>query len=155
MATPDRILPLCDLLLGAAHADDRFDDRERETVRELLGDLSPGGLTPEIEARLAAFDPKRFDLKATAREFAGDSIDDRRRLMFLVAAIHESDEELDLAEDDFLRELATALAMPADALAGLTVDVEVEEQRENLQRVRKGPPPPPRKASESVDVDLD
>jgi hypothetical protein len=155
MAESDRILPLCDLLLGAAHADDRFDDRERDTVRELLADLSPGGMTAEVEARIAAFDPKKFDLKATAREFEADSIDDRRRLMFLVAAIHESDEEIDLAEDDFLRELATALKMPADALAGLTVEVEVEEQRENLQRVRKTSIPPPLPRSQSVDVDLD
>ncbi len=143
MALPDRLLPLCDLLLGAAHADRRFVAREREAVRRTLTDLTGAAPGPELERRIAAFEPARFELAATAAEFRGDPEDDRRRLLLLVAAIHEADDELDLAEDEYLRALAGALALPASALDGLTLDVQVEELREGLAKVRKGPPPPP------------
>jgi uncharacterized tellurite resistance protein B-like protein len=155
MALPDRILPLCDLLLGAAHADKQFKDREREEVRDMLADLTGAKLTPELEARIAKFDPSRFDLAATAAEFRGDPADDRRRLLFLVAAVHDADDEIDLAEDEYLRALAGALDLPGSALEGLALDVEVEEMREDFAKVRKGPPPPPGKRPGSVDVDLD
>ena len=156
MALPDRILPLCDLLLGAAHADRQFKDRERDEVREMLADLVGGTLTPELEDRLAKFDPARFELVTTAAEFRRDPIDDRRRLLFLVAAVHDADDELDFAEDAYLRSLADALDLPASALAGLTIDVEVEVLRDSLSKIRRGPPPPPgKKAGKSVDVDLD
>jgi uncharacterized tellurite resistance protein B-like protein len=145
MALPDRIVPLCDLLLGAAYADAVFKDREREEVREMLADLSGAKLTPELEQRIASFDPKKFDLAKTAAAFHDDDEDDKRRLLFLVAAINEADEEVDMAEDDYLRALAAALALPPGALAGLTVDVEIEELREDFAKVRKPPPPPPKK----------
>ena len=62
MALPDRLLPLCDLLLGAAHADKQLQDRERDEVRELLADLAGAALTAEVEDRLAKFDAAHFDL---------------------------------------------------------------------------------------------
>jgi uncharacterized tellurite resistance protein B-like protein len=155
MALPDRILPLCDLLLGAAHADRQFKDREREEVRDMLADLTGAALSKELEDRIAKFDPARFDLTATAAEFRRDPLDDRRRVLYLVAAVHDADEEIDFAEDEYLRALASALDMPEGSLAGLVLDVEVEELRDNLAKVRKGPPPPPKKAGGSVDVDLD
>ena len=154
MTASDRIVPICDLLLGAAYADDVFKDREREEVREMLADLSGAKLTPELEQRIAKFDPKAFDLKKTAAVFKADDADDRRRLLFLVAAINDADEEVDRAEDEYLRALAAALDLPASALEGLVVDVEVEELREEFVKVRKQPPPPPKKGG-SVDVDLD
>jgi len=143
MALSDRIIPLCDLLLGAAHADEQFKDREREEVAGMLADLSGAKLSKDLEQRIDNFDPKQFDLTRTAAEFKGDSPDDRRRLLFLVAAINDADEEVDFAEDEYLRALATALELPASALQGLTVDIEVEELRETFTKVRKGPPPPP------------
>jgi uncharacterized tellurite resistance protein B-like protein len=155
MALPDRILPLCDLLLGAAHADKQFKDREREKVRDLLADLTGAALTKEIEQRISSFDPARFELAATAAEFRRDPEEDRRRLLVLVVAVHDADDELDFAEDEYLRALAGALDLPASALAGLTVDVEIEEMRDSLTKIRKGPPPPPGKAPGSADVDID
>ena len=156
MALPDRILPLCDLLLGAAHADDRFEDREDEEVRALLTELSGADLTSELEQRLASFEPKTFDLAATAKQFVEDPVDDRKRLLHLVAAINDADDEIDFAEDEYLRALAKALDLPDDALVGLTIDVEVEELRDDFEKVRKGPPPPPPpKKAESVDVDIE
>lgn len=155
MALPDRLLPLCDLLLGAAHADKQFKDREREEVREMLADLSGAAVSPELEERIATFDPARFDLAATAAAFRGDPEDDRKRLLYLVAAVHDADEEIDFAEDDYLRALAAAVGLPAAALEGLVLDIEVEVVREDFAKVRKGPPPPPQKGAGSVDVDLD
>jgi uncharacterized tellurite resistance protein B-like protein len=153
MALTDRIAALCDLLLGAAHADARFLDREREEVCEMLAELSDGALTPELEQRIASFDPKGFDLAATAAAFRADPPDDRRRLLFLVAAINDADDELDLDEDGYLRALCAALELPPEALAGLALEVEIEELREDFARVRRGPPPVPKRDS-SVDVDV-
>jgi hypothetical protein len=145
MALPDRIEPLCDLLLGAAHADAEFKDREREEVHGMLADLA-GSVTPALEQRISSFDPKKFELAKTAAVFKDDSDDDKKRILFLVAAIHDADDEIDFAEDEYLRALCKALGMPDTALAGMTVDVESEELQETFQQVRKGPPPPPKKA---------
>lgn len=157
MALTDRIVPLCELLLGAAYADDDFKDREEDEVRGLLQDLAGGELSVELETKIAAFDPKAFDFDAAVAHFKGDPEDDRKRVVFLVAAINDADEEVDFAEDEYLRKLAKALALPDDSLSGMTIDVEdVAEMRETFEKVRKGPPPPPmkKKADDSFDVDI-
>jgi uncharacterized tellurite resistance protein B-like protein len=153
MALNDRIASLCDLLMGAAYADEEFKDREREEVREMLADLSGAKLTQELEDRIKNFDPKKFDLAKTAGDFKSDPEDDRKRVLFLVAAINDADEEVDFAEDEYLRSLSKALGLPDSALEGLTIDVEIEELREDFAKVKKGPPPLP--ASKSFDVDVD
>jgi uncharacterized tellurite resistance protein B-like protein len=156
MSLSDRIVPLCDLLLGAAYADKQFKDREREEVTGMLADLA-GSLTPELAKQIESFDPKKFDLAKTAAHFGADTEDERRRLLFLVAAINDADEEHDFAEDEYLRALANVLILPSSALEGLIVDVEVEELKQTFEKVRKGPPPPPtpKKKDDSVDVDID
>lgn len=155
MALPDRILPLCDLLLGAAHADRHLQARERAKVRELLVELTRSELTPDLEERIVSFSSARFDLAATAAEFRSDPEEDRRRVLHLVSAIHEADGEIDLAEDDYLRALAGALDLPKSALAGLALEIEIEDLREHLAKVRKvpPPPPPPRKPVDHADGD--
>ncbi|HEY0988192.1 MAG TPA: TerB family tellurite resistance protein [Kofleriaceae bacterium] len=154
MTATDRILPLCDVLLGAAYADAQFVDREREEIREMLADLAGGKLAPEVEKRIETFDPEGFDLAKAVAAFKGDDADDRRRLLFLVAALNDADDELDLAEDDYLRALAAALDLPASALDGLALEVEIEELRQDFARVRKLPPPLPGKKIE-FDIDID
>jgi uncharacterized tellurite resistance protein B-like protein len=149
MALPDRIEPLCDLLLGAAHADAEFKDREDEEVRAMLEDLG-GPLSTALEQRIASFDPKKFDVVKTAALFRDDPEDDKRRILFLVAAIHDADDEIDFAEDEYLRALAAALGLPASALDGMTVDVESDELVETFEQVakvsvKKPPPSPPPK----------
>jgi uncharacterized membrane protein YebE (DUF533 family) len=152
--TTDRILPLSELLLGAAYADKELKDQERDEVRTLLQGLA-GDLPPEVDEKIKSFDPTKFDIKASAKIFVGDSEDDRKKLLFLVAAVNEADDELDFAEDDYLKELAAALELPTSALEGLTMEVETEELKESFQAVRKGPPPPPTPKAKSVDVDMD
>ena len=143
MAITDRILPLTDVLLGAAYADDELHAQEKQEVRALLADLA-GDLPKDVEARIDAFDPKRFDLKKAVAPFRGDSEDERKKLLYLVSAVNEADDEIDFAEDDYLRALAKELALPNSALDGLTVDVESEELKEAFAQVRKAPPPPPK-----------
>jgi uncharacterized tellurite resistance protein B-like protein len=151
----DRIFPLSELLLGAAYADKELKDEEKAEVKSLLQGLA-GDLSPEVDAAIASFDPEKFDVTQSASAFKGDSEDDRKKLLFLVAAVNEADDELDFAEDDYLRSLAAALDLPKSALEGLTVEVETEELKETFEKVvRKGPPPPPTPKAKSVDVDMD
>ena len=150
----DRILPLCELLLGAAYADKELKDQEKDEVRSLLEGLA-GELPTEVEMKIAGFDPSKFDLKSSAAPFKGDSEDDRKKLLYLVSAVNEADDEIDFAEDDYLRDLAAALELPKSALAGLTVEVETEELKPIFEKVRKGPPPPPKAKAKSVDIDMD
>jgi len=149
----DRIFPLCELLLGAAYADDELHDREKTEVRALMAELV-GERVIEVEACIGSFEPDRFDLKATACIFRDDPEADRRRLLLLVATVCDADDEIALAENDYLRELAAALDLPRSALEGLTVEVEIEDIKETFHAVRKGPPalPPPRAASRNVDA---
>lgn len=67
----------------------------------------------------------------------------RRKLLLLVGTVIEADDQIDLAENDYLRELAAALDLPPSALEGLTVELEIEEIKETFLAVRKGPPPVP------------
>ena len=150
----DRILPLCELLLGAAYADKELKDQEKDEVRSLLEGLA-GELPTEVEMKIENFDPTSFKLATSAEPFKGDSEDDRKKLLYLVAAVNEADEEIDFAEDEYLRDLASALGLPKSALEGLTVEVETEELKETFKQVRKGPPPPPTPKSKSVDIDMD
>lgn len=143
MVTSDRIYPLCELLLGAAYADAELHDREKTEIRALMTELT-GEQRVEVEACIAAFEPERFDMEATARNFRDDPDADRRRLLRLVSTVSEADDVLDLAENEYLRALATALALPPSALEGLTIDVDFEEIKDTFEAVRKGPPPTPR-----------
>lgn len=153
----DRTLAICDLLLGAAHADANFRDEERDTVRDLLEELGGGeALGPEVEARIAGFAPAGFDVAAAAAPFQKDSIEEKRKLLHLVSAIHEADEELDLDEDGFLRDLGAALGLPADEVKELSLEFEVEELQESFTVLRRTPPPiPPGAGKGAVDVDLE
>ena len=156
MALSDRIGPLCDLLLGAAHADATFEDREDEAVRSVLAELAGDDLPVELEAQMNQFDPDKFDLEKTAAAFKTDPVADRARVLAFIAKIKDSDDEVDFAEDEYLRKVCAALGLPKTALDGLVVDVEIEELRADFAKVvRKAPPPPPKKKAGSVDVDLD
>jgi uncharacterized membrane protein YebE (DUF533 family) len=138
-------------LLGAAYADEHLAPEERDEVVGMLSDMA-GGLPAEAEARIASFDPATFDLAVTAKTFRDDPEDERRKLLFLVSAVIEADSELDVAEDAYLRALAGALGLPASALEGLTLEIEIEELQETFATVRKGPPPIPKQADVDVDV---
>ena len=141
MSISDRIFPLCELLLGAAYADHELQQQEKTEIRALLIELA-GERHVEVEACIASFEPAKFDLQSIIGVFRDDSEEDRRRLLRLVTTVIEADDEIDLAENEYLRELAGALGLPDSALEGLAVDIEIEEIKDTVQTLRKPPPPP-------------
>ncbi|HVZ37336.1 MAG TPA: TerB family tellurite resistance protein, partial [Polyangiaceae bacterium] len=137
MKVRDRIGPIADLFLGAMYADERFDAEEKEAVRRLLCDLIVRPeLPPELEQRIAEFDPASFDLAATARDFARDPPMNRRRLLELVAQLCVADGELDLDEDDYLHRLARELGMEPSEYEDIVLDYESHELRKSFELLR-------------------
>jgi uncharacterized tellurite resistance protein B-like protein len=134
MTISDRIFPLCELLLGAAYADRDLHKLETIEVRSLLTELA-GERHIEVEACIGSFEPEKFDMKTTAALFREDSEENRRKLLILVSTVIEADDEIDLAENDYLCALADALALPASALTGLTVHVEIEDLKATVVRM--------------------
>lgn len=132
MERSDRIFPLCELLLGAAHADRTVAAAELTEIRALLIELA-GEARIEVEACIASFDAAAFKPSSVTGLFVEDAEDERRKLLLLLSTVIEADGEVDLAENDYLREVAGLLALPASALDGLVVDVEVEELFEDLR----------------------
>lgn len=157
MPSVDRLIPVSDLLLGAAYADDHFDDREKQRVIELLGELLEGELPAALSAWIDAFDPKSFDLAKSCAEFSEDPAVDKRKLLELICAVHEADEELDFNEDDYLRAVAAEIGVAETELEDLTLVVEVQTLSDHIKTLRKTPPPPPGSPGrdDAVDVDLD
>lgn len=143
MTAVDRAQALCDILLGAAFADEFFHEREKDFVRAYLVALCGGELPRELAARIDAFSRDQFELAQAVSAFKNDDDTQRRDLLELVASLHESDEELDFAEDDYLRELAAALGAK-HLLDGLTIDYESRQLRASLDRLGALPPPVPR-----------
>jgi uncharacterized tellurite resistance protein B-like protein len=113
-----------DLLLGAAYADKRLEGRELETIRALLERVVAASPLPAaIEARFRSFNPAKHDPRAAAATLAFLSKEDKRTVIDLVATVTEADEEIDLAEDDYLRKVATGLGMSKEEIATFTVQI--------------------------------
>jgi uncharacterized tellurite resistance protein B-like protein len=144
MSIDPRFFTITDLLLGAVYADERLEGGEDEAVRKLLQEaIGQDELPIEIEARIANFEAKDFDLAASAKEF--ESIEDlgKRKLLELVAAVFDADGEVDFAEDDYLRNLAEALGMDESEWNDLALQYDVEDASTVLDVVVSVPPPIP------------
>ncbi len=152
MSFADRLLPLAELLMGAAYADDTLTDGEKAEVRALLLDLAGAKLPAAVEQRLAGFWPATFDLEAAVAPFLKDPPEVRRRLLFLVSAVIESDEAVEREEDDYLHEVCAALRLPPDALVGLSSTVDASALQADFAAVRYGQPD--EDGAEEIDVDL-
>lgn len=145
MTVSPRFFVMTDLLLGAVFADDRLEGEEKAAVRRLLLEVVGGDALPiQIEARIENFTPSGFDLKATAKEFEADPAVKKRKLLELVAAVFDADGEVDFAEDDYLRELATALGMEASEYDDLVIEYDIEEAHAIAKAVVAVPPPIPK-----------
>jgi uncharacterized tellurite resistance protein B-like protein len=149
MNVADRILVITDLLVGAIHADRTTTGEERVAARRLLADLlctTPDALPEAVDERIERFDFPTFDLGAAARAFLADPPMQKRRLLELVSQLVHADGELDLREDQFLRDLARHLGMEASEYDDLVLDYEIEELRESFEELRGAPkssiPPP-------------
>lgn len=137
---------LADLLMGAAYADDHFDGREGEVVREKLAAwLDVDELPNTIESRLDSFDHTTFDLSVTVSLLGIDDAKTARKVLELVAAVHDADDVTDLDEDAYLKELASALGVPEEDYADLQLEVlSVEDLREGIRGLAAKPPPIPK-----------
>lgn len=139
-AMKDRIDQVADLLMSAAHADGRLVGEEKLAVAQLLRKtLGVPALPIDLSFRIDEFSPAAFDLEKTAAAFAGDSPESKRALLQLCAAVHAADAELDLAEDEHLRRVATAIGLPPAAYADMVIEIlEVTDLPASLARVRAG-----------------
>jgi putative colanic acid biosynthesis UDP-glucose lipid carrier transferase len=113
---------IADVLLAAAHADGELDARERRTLRHLLRDLAGTDVLPAwLEDHLRAFDRTRFDLATAAERLRGLPLVERRHVAELVRAVCDANNAFDLAEEQFLIQLALALALAHEDCADLVV----------------------------------
>jgi uncharacterized membrane protein YebE (DUF533 family) len=133
---------LIELFMGAVHADESCDKRERDYVRALVADLlckSP--LPPEVDSLIERFDPARFDLKAAVTEFLRDPPMNKRRVMELVAYCTLSDGKQSFEEDSYLHRLGQALGVPPEEYRHLTSDPDMAAMRESFTDLARVPLP--------------
>jgi uncharacterized tellurite resistance protein B-like protein len=128
----NHILTITDLLLGAAYADKRLEGQEKDKIRSLLAKLAGSTTFPDaVEARFREFSPAKFDVDAAGKKLAHLG-DDRRTILEMVAAVTESDEEIDLAEDRYLRRVATAMGLQEKDVDDLVVDFQEVDELEGI-----------------------
>ena len=130
---------IADVLMAAAHADQHLDQRERDSVSSLLEKLLGAGKVPEsVNKRIQLFEMGDFDLTETVKELGEPSAEQRRKILELVAAVHEADDVIDLDEHEFLVQLAQALGAAEDEYKDLTLEVlSVEELAASLSDIAK------------------
>ncbi len=139
----DRVEAVCDLLMGAAYADENLHEKEKQVVEAYLKELMPDGeITPELRTRIDSFAPASFDLDKVVGVFASDGKNDRKKLLDVVASVHSADGEFDFAEDDYLHSVAKALSLDEDDSKEHALVYEVETLKGYLATLR--PPPPPK-----------
>jgi uncharacterized tellurite resistance protein B-like protein len=127
-AMKDHIETITDLLLGAAYADKRLEGREKDRIHALLAKLVGSSTLPEsLDARFKDFSPAAFDAVAAGQRLAGLG-NDRRRVLEMIASVTDADEEIDLAEDRYLRTVAEAMGLADKQFRDLVVDfTEIDE----------------------------
>jgi uncharacterized tellurite resistance protein B-like protein len=125
------ILTITDLLLGAAYADKRLEGQEKHKIHALLTKLAGGTLPEQVEARFSEFSPAAFDLEAAGKRLAhlGSK---RRKILEMIVAVSESDAEIDLAEDRYLRRAAEAMGVPEPEFRDLSVDFQEIDELEGI-----------------------
>ena len=112
------------LLLGAAYADKRLKGAEATRIRAILTQILGGNaLDPRHEEALASFSPAAFNVHAAAAALRDLDSRDKRTLLELIASVNDADDELDLAEDTYLRNVALGLGVPESEFADLALEV--------------------------------
>ena len=96
---------ITNLLLGAAYADKRLEGAEVTRIRSLLATLLEGEVPEQLQAQIQGFQPAAFRVQEAAARLVDLDAADKRRLLELVASVNDADEELAVAEDDYLRKL--------------------------------------------------
>lgn len=120
------------LLLGAAYADKRLEGAEVMRIRALLTTLTGGDPPATLDDLLTSFSPAAFSVQRAAEELKGLESADKRKLLELVASVNEADDELDLAESTYLRNLAVGLGMQESEFSDLTLEILEEDELRGL-----------------------
>jgi uncharacterized tellurite resistance protein B-like protein len=117
------------LLLGAAYADKRLEGAEVTRIREiLLQILRADTLDPHHEELLVSFNPAAFNVHAVAAGLKDLDSRDKRTLLELIASVNDADDELDLAEDAYLRNVALGFGVPESEFKDLALEVLAEDE---------------------------
>lgn len=129
----EHIDTFADLLLGAAYADKRLEGREIATIRALLEKVAGESPLPEaLDARMRSFNPAKHDAQGAAATLWFLSKEDKRTVIDLIAKVTEADEEIDLAEDEYLRKVALGLGMSDQEIAEFTIEIIEEDELDGL-----------------------
>jgi len=125
----EHIDTITDLLLGAAYADKRLESTERDAITGMLAKLLGADSLPDAQRdRIKAFNPAKLDVAACGEALAGLSNEEKHKVLELVATVSESDDELDMAEDAYLRKVALALGVPESEIESLTIELIEEDE---------------------------
>ena len=120
----EHIDTITDLLLGAAYADKRLETKERDAITTMLTKLLGVSDLPDAQRdRIKAFNPAKLDVKEAGSKLALLSGDEKRKVLDLVASVTESDDEIALAEDKYLRKVAEGLGIPESEIESLTIEI--------------------------------
>jgi uncharacterized tellurite resistance protein B-like protein len=116
------------LLLGAAYADKRLEGAEVARIEQILRTVVGGEPEPEQMDLLRNFNPAAFNVHSSASMLVGLDPADKRTLLELIASVNDADDELDLAEDAYLRHVALGMGVSEADIADLTLDVLDDEE---------------------------
>ena len=120
----DHIDTITDLLLGAAYADKRLEGREIDTIRALLEKVVGESPLPAAqEDRIKNFNPAKHDASKAAASLAWLSDEEKHMVVDLIGYVTEADDEIDLAEDEYMRKVATGLGMSDEDIAKFTIEI--------------------------------
>ena len=153
MKVRERIHTITELLCAAIYSDGTMMGEEDAEARRVLADLlltTPQELPPDVDRHIREFNILEFDLAEAVRDFMADPPMKKRRLLELVTKMVDADGEVDLREDQFVRDLAEALQMDRSEYDDLVLEIEVIEPQERRRRRRESftalvavPPPIP------------
>ncbi len=114
---------IADLMMGAAHADGRYESKEADAIRDVLRDLVQDDVLPhDLYSYLDGFEPEGFDLEACCVALKLDSAPKRRFMLKLLARITETDDIHDLEETAYIKQVARLIGAGPEEYADLTVE---------------------------------
>ena len=110
----------------------------------ILRELEPReDLPAHLVQRLADFDPGAFSMDEAVGPFLHESAPFKRRLLEMAVSVHESDGELDFAEDTFVRELGYKLGLEEAEFRDLLLEVFEPREEAAGAPAPAGPEPEP------------
>lgn len=118
------LFPVADVLLAAAHSDRPASHEEHAAIRALLcARLGTHELPARLEERLQQYDPQKGrDFAALVDEVMQEDSVGRISMLELTRAVCDSDNDLDLREDEFMLALALALGLDPEHVGHVVYD---------------------------------